>query len=228
MLARESAPENSFGNRAGPRYVHLMNADMESEKATLHRYLQRQRDAILFKLDGLDERQIRLPATPTGTNLLGLVKHLTWVELGYLGACLNRPLAGPWPWEATRGQSAPGRDEELADQWARADESREDIVEGYQQAWAHGDAAILTLPLTTTAEIPWWPEERRHPSLHTLLIHLIAETARHAGHADIIREGLDGGTGMSADNSNLPELTDEQWAQHLERLRQVAAEVGEK
>lgn len=202
-----------------------MNADIESEKTTLHRYLQRQREAILFKLDGLDERQVRLPATPTGTNLLGLVKHLTWVELGYLGERLGRPLAEPWPWEAAGGQSEPAWDEELTDLWARADESREDIVEGYRQAWAHGDTAILTLPLSTIAEIPWWPEKRRHPTLHTLLIHLIAETARHAGHADIIREGLDGGIGMSADNSNLPELTPATWEKHLQRLREVAEQA---
>ena len=88
--------------------------------------------------------------------------------------------------------------------------------------------SVFTLPLSTTAEIPSWPEERRHPSLHTLLIHLIVGSARHAAHADIIREGLDGGTGMSADNSNLPELTDEQWAQHLERLPQIAEKVGAK
>lgn len=137
-------------------------------------------------------------------------------------------MAGPWPWESAGGEGEPTWDEELTDLWARADESREDIVEGYRQAWAHGDTAILTLPLTTVAEIPWWPEERRHPTLHTLLIHLIAETARHAGHADIIREGLDGGIGVSADNSNLPELTDEQWTRHRERLRLIAEEVGEQ
>ena len=210
-----------------------MNTDIESEKATLHGYLQRQRQAVLFKLEGLCDRQVRWPAAPTGTNLLGLVKHLTWVELGYLGECLDRPLAGPWPWEspegdgAASGQVEPVWGAELTDLWARADESREDIVEGYRQAWAHGDTAILTMPLTATALVPWWPEERRHPTLHTLLVHLIAETARHAGHADLIREGLDGEIGMNASNSNLPELTAEQWAQHVERLRQIAEKAGE-
>ena len=200
--------------------------DVEPEKTALLSYLQRQREAMLFKLEGLGERQVRWPATPTGTSLLGLIKHLTWVELGYLGECLDRPLPEPWPWEAIDAKPVPDWDDELSDAWARADESRDAIVEGYRRAWAHSDDAVLTLPLATRARVPWWPEERRRPTLHTLLIHLIAETARHAGHADIIREGLDGEVGMSASYSNLPELTDAHWAEHVTRLREIAEQAG--
>ncbi|APX31438.1 hypothetical protein BH708_00380 [Brachybacterium sp. P6-10-X1] len=201
-------------------------SDDDAERTTLHRYLQDQREVMLFKLDGLDERQLRWPATPTGTSLLGLVKHLTWTELGYLGECLDRPLDHPWPWEAAGAApdsaSDPDPEGALEDQWVRADESPEDIVDGYRRAWAHGDAAIFSLPLSTTGEVSWWSEERRRPTLHTLLIHLVAETARHAGHADIIREGLDGSTGMRAGTSNLPPLTQQQWAEHRDRLRAIA------
>lgn len=203
-------------------------SDDEAERTILHRYLQQHREVMLFKLDGLGEREVRWPATPTGTSLLGLVKHLTWVELGYLGECLGRPLAGPWPWEVDEAGQDPGPDPDgaLTDMWARADESREDIVAGYRAAWAHGDAAILSLPLSTTAEVPWWSDERRRPTLHTLLVHLIAETARHAGHADIVREGLDGSAGLRADTSNLPDLTPQQWTEHHARLQAIADAAG--
>lgn len=203
-----------------------MSDDDEAERATLHRYLQEQRDVMLFKLEGLDERQLRWPATPTGTSLLGLVKHLTWTELGYLGECLDRSLDDPWPWEADEAaqDSASDLDPEgaLADLWVHGDESSADIVDGYRRAWAHGDAAIFSLPLSATGHVPWWHEARRRPTLHTLLVHLLAETARHAGHADIIREGLDGSIGMRADASNLPQLTQQQWAEHSDRLRAIA------
>lgn len=203
-----------------------MSDDDEAERTTLHRYLQEHRDVMLFKLDGLDERQLRWPATPTGTSLLGLVKHLTWTELGYLGECFDRPLDEPWPWEADEAAQGSASDLDpdgaLADLWVRAEESPEAIVDGYQRAWAHGDAAIFSLPLSATGLVPWWHEKRRRPTLHTLLVHLIAETARHAGHADIIREGLDGSIGMRADASNLPPLTTQQWAEHRDRLRAIA------
>lgn len=203
-----------------------MDDAIEPSATTLHHYLQRQREVMLFKLEGLTEEQVRRPLTPTGTNLLGLVKHLTWVELGYLGECLGRPLPEPWPWEAIGTVDDPDPFEDLADSWARADESREAIVAAYRRAWAHGDEAVRTLPQTAIAQVPWWPEERRRPTLHALLVHLIAETARHAGHADILREQLDGSIGASAENSNLPDLTPAQWAQHVDRLRRIAEEAA--
>ena len=67
-------------------------------KADLHRYLQRGREAVLWKLDGLSEYDIRRPMVPTGTNLLGLVKHLASVELGYFGEVFGRPSGEPLPW----------------------------------------------------------------------------------------------------------------------------------
>jgi len=86
-------------------------------KADLHRYLRAAREALLWKLDGLSEYDIRRPMTPTGTNLLGLVKHLTAVELGYFGDTFGRPSNEPVPWM--------GPDvEPNVDMWATADESR--------------------------------------------------------------------------------------------------------
>ena len=67
-------------------------------KADLHRYLQDAREALLWKLDGLTEYDVRRPMVPTGTNLLGLVKHVASVELGYFGDCFGRPYDEPLPW----------------------------------------------------------------------------------------------------------------------------------
>jgi hypothetical protein len=104
-------------------------------KADLHRYLQAAREALLWKLDGLSEYDIRRPLTPTGTNLLGLVKHLAGVELWYFGDAFGRPPSGPQPWSADDARNN-------ADMWTTADESREQIVGMYRQAWAHADETI--------------------------------------------------------------------------------------
>ena len=94
-------------------------------KDILLRYLRKERDALLGTLDGLDERQIRWPLTPTGTNLLGLVKHTASVSLGYFGETFGRD----------HGQAIPWFDEDADvndDMWATADETREQIVALYQ------------------------------------------------------------------------------------------------
>ena len=86
---------------------------------------------------------------------------------------------------STRGRtdSVDGRCAETnADMWATVEESRDDIVSLYRRAWAHADATIAALPLDVTGEVPWWPEQRRYPTLHRVLIHVIAEVQRHAGH----------------------------------------------
>ena len=67
-------------------------------KDDLRRYLQRGREALLWKLDGLSEYDVRRPLVPTGTNLLGLVKHVASVESGYLGETFGRPFPEALPW----------------------------------------------------------------------------------------------------------------------------------
>ena len=69
-------------------------------KEILHQGLRRQRDALFAKLDGLPEREVRLPRTPTGTNLLGLLKHAATCELEYFGEVFGRPAGIPLPWDA--------------------------------------------------------------------------------------------------------------------------------
>jgi uncharacterized damage-inducible protein DinB len=188
-------------------------------KADLQRYLQQARDAVLWKLDGLSEYDARRPLTPTGTNLLGLVKHLASVELGYFGACFGRPSSEPMPWFDADA-------EPNADMWATADESRDDIVSLYRRAWAHADATIDSLPLEAVGQVPWWPEDRREATLHRILVHMIAETHRHAGHADIVRELIDGAVGLRAENANVAPGDAAWWESYRSRLEQAASEAG--
>jgi hypothetical protein len=194
-------------------------ADAEAQKAVLHRYLQIARDALVWKLEGVSEYDVRRPLVPTATNLLGLVKHVASVEAGYLGATFGRPFPEPFPWEAADA-------EPNADMWATADESRDDIVGLYHRVWAHSDVTIESSMLDAPGDVAWWPPERRHVTLHTILVHLIAETNRHAGHADLVRELIDGAAGLRADNDNLPP-EDEAWWQALwARVEQAARDAA--
>jgi hypothetical protein len=189
-----------------------------SEKDELRFYLTRARDALVWKLDGLSEYDVRRPLVPTGTNLLGLVKHVAGVTAGYFGECFGRPFAEPMPWTA--------EDAEMnADMWATADESREHIVGLYHSAWAHADATIEALDLATTGHVSWWPPERREPPLRLVMIHMIAEVERHAGHADIVRELIDGSIGTRPGGSNLPPVDQAWWDAYRDRVEQAAKQV---
>lgn len=185
-------------------------------KDVLLRYLERAREAMLWKLDGLSEYDVRRPMTPTGTNLLGLVKHLASVELGYLGEVMGRPSDIPLPWYDDEENQPPN-----ADMFATADESREQIIELYRSAGRHSAATLAALDLDAPGRVPWWGE-RGDVTLQQVLVHLIAEIHRHLGQADIIREYLDGSAGLRADVSNLPDLDAEGWAEQHRRLQAIA------
>jgi len=192
---------------------------MTDPKATLQRYLRTAREAVLWKLDGLGEYDIRRPMTPTGTNLLGLVKHLASVEFGYFGETFGRPSGEELPWVEDGA-------EPNADMWATAGESREQIVELYHRAWAHADATIDALDLDAVGHVSWWPPERAETTLHHILVHMIAETNRHAGHADIVRELIDGAAGLRAGNDNLASVDADWWVSYRELLERTARETG--
>jgi uncharacterized damage-inducible protein DinB len=188
------------------------------QKADLHRYLRAAREALLWKLDGLSDYDIRRPMTPTGTNLLGLVKHLTRVELGYFGYTFGRPFEEPIPWM--------GPDVEAnADMWATTDQSREYIVELYKRAWLHADTTIEALGLDAVGRVAWWPAERSQVTLHRILVHVIAETHRHAGHADIVRELIDGAVGRQPGNDNMAPGDQAWWETYRSQLERVAQEA---
>jgi hypothetical protein len=111
--------------------------------------------------------------------------------------------------------------------WATLDESRDHVIGLYRRAWAHSDATIDALMLDTIGHVPWWPEGRSQVTLHRILVHVIAETNRHAGHADIVRELIDGAAGLRADADNLPPVDRAWWESYRSRLERVAQEAGQ-
>ncbi len=159
----------------------------ELAKEYLHDELRWTREALVWKLDGLSDYDIRRPLTATGTNLLGLVKHLATWEARYLGEIFNRPFPEPLP----RWQDSDG-----SDLWVTEVESREQIVGFYRRAWEHADGTIAALPIDAPGHVPWWP--RPDVKLFSIMVHVLNDTTRHAGHADILRERLDGQTGVAA------------------------------
>jgi uncharacterized damage-inducible protein DinB len=187
------------------------------QKATLLEYLRTARGALLWKLDGLSEYDVRRPLVPTGTNLLGLVKHVALVDAGYFGATFGRPFPEP-SFEDTAGLDG--------DMWATADESRQQIEDLYRRVWAHSDATIEALPLDAVGRVPWWPPDSGDVTLHQILVHMVSETCRHAGHADIVRELIDGSTGVRAGRPNMAPRDAGEWTSHRDRLERVAREAA--
>ena len=194
----------------------MLNAmsGIDDPKALLHRYLRVAREALLWKLDGLSEYDVRRPLVPTGTNLLGLIKHVGSVAFGYFGDVFGRPSGEPLPWFAD--DAVPNDD-----MWATADESSEQILGLWERAWEHSDATIEALQLDAIGHVPWWAPNDE-VTLHRILVHMIAEINRHAGHADIVREQIDGTAGLRADVDNLAPGDADWWADYRDRLDEVA------
>ncbi|MBR7834741.1 DinB family protein [Actinospica durhamensis] len=205
-----SAAQDGSGPSEAPAY---------DAKAVLHRYVKSASGALVWKLEGLDEYDVRRPLTATGLNLLGVVKHVAGVSAEYFGAVFDRPFPEPLPWYAEGA-------EENADFWATPDESREYITGLYHRAWEHADATIEALDLDATGHVSWWPAERNPVTLHQILVHMLAELNRHAGHADILREQLDHKAGLNQRNSNLPDHDEAWWTEYLERVEAAAKEAS--
>lgn len=187
-------------------------------KGDLQRYLQAVRDALLWKLEGLTEYDARRPLTPTGTNLLGLVKHAAIGEFKYFGETFGRPSGESLPWWDDDA-------EPNADMWATAGESRREIIDLYRRAWVHSDATIATLPLDAIGHVAWWPVDRSQVTLHRVLVHVLADAYRHAGHADIVRELIDGAVGVLPGRENLPPGDRIWWAAYRSKVEQAARDA---
>jgi uncharacterized damage-inducible protein DinB len=190
-------------------------AETKTQRETLLDYLQTVRETVLWKLDGVSEYDARRPLTPTGSNLLGLVKHLAYVEFGYFVESFGRPM--PIPELAAVGPDTDPHD----DLCARVDESRDDVIGYYRLAWEESARTFADHELDSVVVVPWWQPSRNRVTLALLLVHMIAETNRHAGHMDILRETIDGATGLRADNSNHPD-DGYDWAAYLERVEAAA------
>jgi uncharacterized damage-inducible protein DinB len=158
--------------------VPFTGAEKESLKAALDRH----RDAVLWKVEGLDDGQLRRPMTPSGTTVLGLVKHLGYVEAGWFCATFGRP-----------AEVLPSIDESDPDSDLRVapNETTAEILAYYERVRAAADQVIDEVELTDLGT-SWQGDS---VSMRWVLIHMVEELARHAGHVDILRELLDGGAG---------------------------------
>jgi hypothetical protein len=186
----------------------------EFAKEYLHKGLRRYREALLWKLDGLCEYDIRRPLTATGTNLLGLVKHVAGVEARYFGEVFDRPPPQPLP----RWQDYDG-----GDLWVSEEETREQIIGFYRRTWEHSDATINGLALDAPGHVPWWPDP--DTKLFAIMVHVLGESVRHAAHADILREGLDGRTGSFAEyDEQIDEEARAAYCAKIERAARTAAQ----
>lgn len=187
----------------------------EVAKAHLHDHLRWVREALVWKLDGVSEYDVRRPLTSTGTNLLGLVKHTAIWDSRYLGEVFDRPFPEPLPrWDDETSLGT--------DHWATEHESRSGIIDLYQRVWDHSDATIDALDLDARGYVPWWQEE---VPLFNVMVHCLSDTTRHAGHADILREGLDGAVGVEATASPLHGRDAAFWKDRREVVERAATAV---
>ncbi len=181
-------------------------------KATLRSYLDARREALISKVEDLSEREARLPRTPTGTNLLGLIKHVTHVEAVYLGTTFDRPF--PHPEDLLPDDVA----DPQADWYATESESITGTIDLYRRVIAHGNETIDALSLDAVGHVPHWGGEQ--VTLHQILVHLLTDLAGHGGQADILRESVDGSVGWRRPADNVPSEYD--WAAYVGRLTALA------
>jgi hypothetical protein len=184
----------------------------EFAKEHLHAHLRQVREALVWKLDGLGEYDVRRPLTSTGTNLLGLVKHLAVWESRYFGEVFGRPFPEPLPrWDDEAANDAAF--------WATERETRDEIIGLYRRVWEHTDATIDALPIDAPGYVPWWDD---HVKLFNIMVHMLSDTTRHAGHADILREQLDGTVGMTAKSAAWHGHDSAFWEERRAQIEQAA------
>ena len=195
-------------------------ADLGDPKTALRHYLQATRDDLIWKLDGLSEREVMQPRTATGNNLLGVLKHCLNVEAGYFGPTFGREFAGS---EELVPLSAFDEDPQ-ADWYARAEETKDGLIDLYRRVGTFADQTIEQLPLDAPGRVPWWQPGRDVVTLQRIIIHVTCDLARHAGHADIMREQHDSAIGLGRDSTNIPE--DYDWPAYVTKLAKLADQFG--
>ncbi|MEM9565631.1 MAG: DinB family protein [Actinomycetota bacterium] len=182
-----------------------------TERDLLRAHLTGARDAMTWKVEGLTEEQRRRPMTPTGTNLIGLVKHLTWIEGWYLCEFFDRERPRlDWEWEQDADW---GHHSHL---YAKPEETTEDLLAAYRATTAAADRSIDELGLDAIGT--HWSGES--VSLRSMVLAVLVDTVRHAGHGDIVRELIDGATGDRNAPSGFYGVTDEDYrTTYLARVR---------
>ena len=180
---------------------------MDELKDTLKTYLGHSRGALPWKVEGLSDKDLTRPMVGSGTNLLGLIQHLGFTEYGYFVRCLGFAV------NDRHYDTLVENPNDSADMWVAATIECHEVPAFYQRAIEAANRNIAMLPLDAPATVPWWPEGQRNTTLLRLLLQMNVETARHAGHADILRESLDGATGMRKKNTNMPSYDAREWTQ---------------
>lgn len=188
--------------------------------ATLQRYLARDREALLWKLDGISERDARLPRTPTGLSLAGIVKHCANVEIGYFGLTFGRDW--PTPDDACFVPLTAYDDDPQADWYLTEPESVADLRDFYARVQTFADATIADLGLDAVGAPPWWGDPAENQvTLHHMLVRVVDDLARHAGQADVVRELIDGQIGLNPAFPNIPEAGYD-WSAYCAKLTRIA------
>ncbi|GAB4086839.1 DinB family protein [Myceligenerans cantabricum] len=187
------------------------------QKRILKKYLRSSREALVWKVEDLSEREARRPRVPSGNNLAGLVKHMASVEASYLGAVVGRP----WPTPEELVSEDMVDADPQADFYLTTEETLAGMIGLYRRVWAFTEENIDALPLDTPGTVPWWPDNS-DTTLFRLVVHTIEDLSRHVGHADIMREEHDGTVGLSAGNSNLPGWDENETAAYVAKLRGIA------
>ncbi|GAA4563816.1 DinB family protein [Micromonospora coerulea] len=195
-------------------------ADLGDPKAALHHYLQATRDDLIWKLDGLSEREARLPRTATGNNLLGVLKHCLNVEAGYFGPTFGREF--PTPEELVPMHAY--EENPQADWYASEGETKDGLIDLYRRVGVFADQTIEQLPLDASGRVPWWRPGAQVVTLQRIIVHVICDLARHAGHADIMREQHDGAIGLRPENTDVPH--DYDWPAYVTKLTKLADRFG--
>jgi uncharacterized damage-inducible protein DinB len=158
--------------------------DDSTERSLLLGHLTGARQHVISQLEGLTDEQLRTPVLPSGWSCLGLVRHLTvsderyWFEVVVGGEPLDF-----WP-EGDNGDWRVDRDE-----------SSEAVLDAYRSAIRRSDEIVTARSLDEPPAQPedWWDSAgMSFPDLRSVLLHVLVETATHAGHLDAVRELLDG------------------------------------
>jgi hypothetical protein len=192
--------------------------DLGSPKAVLQHYLQQARDDLIWKLDGLSEREARLPRTASGNNLLGIIKHCLHIEVDCFGPAFGRD----FPTDEELVFLSEYLHDPQAHWYAREDETKDGLIDLYRRVWDFADQTIEQLSLEARGRV-WWRGPPQVVTLHQVMIHVTCELSRHAGHADILREQYDGAVGRQDEYPAIPGFD---WPAYVTKLTKLADRFG--
>jgi hypothetical protein len=189
-------------------------------KSDLIGHLDRLNQAVLHNLEGLSEYDLRRPMTPTATNLLGVVMHLASLQAEYFGQTFGRPFPREGELYFLTDDDADPQD----DLWVRPTATSEWVVGMYLATWEHAQETFAALDLDSPGRIPTSPYAA--VTLGEMVVHMVDETARHAGHLDVVRELIDGAVGRYAGDANIIDGYD--WPAYRDRVEAGAREAQER